>query len=240
MLIGVAQRQEAEEPFVVVDPEIVEQDFRRALHIAQDHAVVLQHSAWGPASAAGVDDAGRAVALDPGDAFLHRLARLGRVARQHRIPAMVVEAARLLAMKILDADHMLGHPARLQRAVQGLEQLLARNDHRLGARIVEDMDVIAFGVGDVGGNGDRAGSHNGQVRNAPLRAVFGYQHHPVAILDTDPAQVFGQQAHLLSRLPPALSLPRTIALCAKEWRIALFIGTTKEKLDQILRRIEFG
>ena len=60
--------------------------------------------------------------------------------------------------------------------------------------------MVALGVGGVGRRGDAAGGHDGEVGDAPFGAVFGHEHHPVAIAKADPAQALGQQADLLGRL----------------------------------------
>ena len=54
--------------------------------------------------------------------------------------------------------------------------------------------MIAFGVGGVGRHRDAAGGHDRQIGNAPFGAVFGHQHHPVAVLQAQLPQRLGKAA----------------------------------------------
>ena len=239
VFIGMTEREEGQEPFVPVDTEIIDQDFAGTGHVAQDRAVVLAHAARGAAGAAGIDDAGCIAAPDRRDAVLDRCTRSRRIALEHGRPVVIAETARLLAMEIVDPDNMFGHPRRLQRAMQRAQQFLGRNDHRARPRIVEDMHVIALGIGDVGRHGNAARGHDRQVGNAPFGPVFRHQAYAVAILQPEAAQIFGEQAHLLGRFAPADGLPPALALCAEKRLVALFIRTFEEKFDEIVRGIYF-
>ena len=74
MFIGVRERQEGEEHFIV--PAEIFRDHRAAaLDIVQDRAVMLPHPARGAASAAGVDDARQIVARR----VRHHRGRVGRM-----------------------------------------------------------------------------------------------------------------------------------------------------------------
>lgn len=86
--------------------------------------MVLHHAARGTARSAGIDDAGNILALDAGDPRIHRLARLGRVSRNHFGPIVELEAACLTAFQVIDTDHMFDNPGGLDCAVQRLEQFL--------------------------------------------------------------------------------------------------------------------
>ena len=238
MFVGVARRQEREEAFVVVDAEILNEDFRRARDVAENGSVMLHHPSRCAAGAAGVDDAGRIPPPDLGYACLHSLACIGGIAFEHLRPVVEAEAARLLAMKVFDADYMIGNPGRLQGSVQGAEQLLVRYNHRLRPRIVEDVDVIALGVGDIGGHSDAACGHDRQIGNAPFGAVFGDKANPVPFLQAQSAEALGKQADLIRRFAPADRLPFAVALGAEECTIWPFVGAFQEEFDKIVGGID--
>ena len=159
--------------------------------------------------------------------------RGGSIAGDQRRPSVIFEAARLLALQIVDPDDMLDKAGLPDRAHQRGKQLLGRDEHRARARIVEDVRVIAAGVGGVGRDGDAPGGHDREVGDAPFGTVFGDQHHAVAVLQPHAPQCLGQQAHLRGRFAPADRLPCAAAFRANERLVAPFVGPLKEQLDEI-------
>ena len=240
MFIGVAEREEREKALVIRQLEVVDQNVRRARHVAQDRAMVLQHAARCPAGAAGIDDAGGVLAADTGKPRLDRTARRLGIAFDHVRPAMAGQIAPLVTAHAFDRDDMFGNPGMEDRRDQRAGQLLVRNDHCLRARIVQDMDVIAFGIGDVGGHVDAARGHDRQIGNAPFGAVLRHQHHPVAIGKAQAAQVFCQHAHLLGRFAPADRLPLASDLAPEEGLVAAFVGALQEQRDEIARLFDLS
>src|SRR3546814_12772316 len=96
---------------------------------------------------------------------------LFRSARSHGFPAVEFETARLLPAQVLNPDNMPDDAGYLDRRMQRPEQLFGRNDDRARTRIVEDVDVVAFGIGDVGGNGNAAWRHDRQIGGGQCRAI---------------------------------------------------------------------
>ena len=95
------------------------------------------------------------------------------------------------------------------------------------------MQVIAFGVGNIGRHRDAARRHDREIGDQPLGPVFRNQQHPVASVKSKAAQRFGQQADLLRHFGPALRLPFAIVFGPQEWSIAARIGAFQEKLNQV-------
>ncbi len=127
---------------------------------------------------------------------------------------------------------MLGHAAADDRGEQRLGQLGARHDHRLGPRIVEDVEVIALGVGGVGWHGDQPGSHDRKVGDAPFGAVLRHQHHPVAGFEPQREQVFGEQADLVGGIAPAARLPLALGPRRQERARPALLGAREEHRDE--------
>jgi hypothetical protein len=125
-----AERQERQEHFIV-PAEILAQDPRRAIDIAQDRAVMLAHAARRAAGAAGVDDAGKIAAPDAGDARVDRRARRHASSPASRSSqswnATVLACAR---RNRFDADHVPRTIGSQHRGQQRLGQLGIRHDHR--------------------------------------------------------------------------------------------------------------
>src|SRR5690606_33297645 len=110
-----------EEP-LVVPAEVTGEDLGRAIDVAQDRAVVEQHTARQPAGPAGVDDARRVAAADFGDARIDRRTRGCRVSLDQLAPQVRGEAG-LPRLERLDADDVLGQPRAQYRREQRLRQL---------------------------------------------------------------------------------------------------------------------
>ena len=73
-------------------------------------------------------------------------------------PMMILGVVgRLAGADRLDADDVVAFGGEEDRGNECLRQLLGRDDHRSGARIAEDMGVIAGRIGDVGRDRDAAG-----------------------------------------------------------------------------------
>jgi hypothetical protein len=98
---------------------------------------------------------------------------------------------------------MLGMARSQHRAEQWLGQLVIGDDDCRRARILKDMQMIAFGVGDIGRYRDAARRHDREIGDAPLWAVLGNQHDPVTVLEAQCAKRFGQTADLADSSPPS-------------------------------------
>jgi hypothetical protein len=141
---------------------------------------MLHHAARRTAGAAGVDDAGQLLALERGTAATAS-ASAGCLAIRS-LPVVEVHRPRLAGADLVDPDH---HPRRGRadrRGQQCLGELGVRDDDRAGARILDDVLVIALGVGGVGRHRHAARGHDRQIGDAEFRPVLGDQHHPVAVL----------------------------------------------------------
>ena len=108
---------------------------------------------------------------------------------------------RLPGANVLDADDVMAFGAEQDGGDEVLRQLLVRDDHRLRARIAEDVRVIARRVGRVGRDGDAACGHDPKVGDQPFGPVLADQHDPVAGLEPDCLQAFGEGRDLPRRLP---------------------------------------
>ena len=141
---------------------------------------MLQHAARRAAGAAGVDDAGEVVAADA-------RRRAARAPRRRPSPATssaqwwISTSSGAWPVRMSSMPMTCWHSDDDQhRRQQRLRQLLGRDDHRAGARIVEDVLVVALGVGGVGRHGDAARGHDREVGDQPFGPVLADQHHPVA------------------------------------------------------------
>ncbi len=228
MFIGVAQGQERQED-LVVPAEILRDDGGAACAIVQDRAVMLHHAARGAAGTRGVDDAGE-IAAGEGRARRRGLGR-GRVRGDQRVP--VVEIDRGGDAHVLEPDHDL----RLVRAQDGGEQrfrqLCGRDDDRAGARILDDVEVIAFGVGDIGRHRHAARRHDREVAEAPFGAILADQHHPVAAFEPDRGEGRGEARHLSRGVGPAGRHPGAALLGPEERRVAPLRGAREEHGDEV-------
>ena len=135
---------------------------------------------------------------------------------------------------------MLGRVRPQNRREQRLCEFGIRNDHRAGAGIFQDVQVIALGVGGVGWNRDAARRHDGEIGQAPFGPVFRYQHDPVAVVQAHGTKAFGDQTDRAGRLVPAQALPCAIALGPEKWPLAAFIRPREEQRNQIVRGIKIG
>ena len=207
MLIGVAGRQEGQED-LVVPAEVGGDDVDAAFDIVQDHAVVLHHAARRAAGAAGVDDAGEVFAPDLRHALLERAdVRSGRRPARPNDGNWATSGAWPVMMSSIEMTWWHSD-ANSTAGISVLGQLLGRDDHRAGARIAEDMLVIAGGVGGVGRNGDAAGGHDAEVGDQPFRPVLADQHAPGRPASSPMRlRLVGQRRHLPRRLVPADRLP---------------------------------
>ncbi len=239
MLIGVAQRQERKKRIVIVQAEILGQDPRRAIGVHQQRSVVLHHPARGATGAAGIDQAGGVLPPDLRDPGVDGLARGLAVTGDQGLPVMVFEIAGLADLQRFDPDHVAGLAGSQQRADQRLGQLFVGDDHRAGARILQDVQVVALGIGDIGRHGDAARGHDREIGDAPFGPVFRHQHHPVAVLQAHPPERFGQSADLPGHFGPAQRLPGAALLGPQERSLAPRIGPIEKQFDQIpgLRQI---
>ena len=109
----------------------------------------------------------------------------------------------------------------------------------MGAAVVENMLVIGGGVGGVGRHGDAAGGHDPEIGDTPFGAVFGDQHHPVAIFETDALERFGEGRDLAGGFGPADRLPRAVDLGAEKRLVAALAGAVEEHGYQILILVYF-
>ncbi len=194
--------------------------------------MVEHHAARAAAGAAGIDDAGNVVAGQRGHARLHRRPGGNGVAGLQCLPLVDREAAALRRWQGIHRHQVF----RLARAQHGPDQRLCqtfvRDEHAACAAVIEDVAVVAFGVGGVGRGGDAAGGHDGKVGNAPFGPVFGHQHDPVARLQAQPDEAFGEQAHPPRRLGIADRLPCPVDAGGQEGHMAPFVGTLEEQAHQ--------
>ena len=244
MLVGMAEREERQEHLGraarLVPGEILGEDGGCAGDVAQDRAMMLHHPARGAAGTAGVDQAGQVLALDPGDPGVDRAPRRCGIPGDQRRPFVAVGLAELGQLERFDRDQVAHRAPVEHRRQQRLGQLGARHDHRPRPGIVEDVLVIALGVGDVGGHGDQPGRHDRQIGDAPFGAVVGHQHDPVARGQAHAGQGLGQQADLVGGLAPGQRLPGAIALGEEKWLVPERIGALQEQRDQVRAGIEIG
>ncbi len=126
------------------------------------------------------------------------------------------------------------------RGHQRPRELRGRHDYRLRAAVVEDMLMIAFGVGRIGRHGDAARCHDAKVGDAPFGPVLADQHHPVAFLEAEFAQIVRERRHLIGDLPPAQRLPRAIGLAPQEGIFATTPRAVEEHRDQARKMVEMG
>ena len=105
---------------------------------------------------------------------------VGALGGDQGVPVVEGDVAGLAAGQRLHADHRLAAVRADRGGQQGPGQLLGRDDDGAGAAVVEDVLVVALGVGDVGRHGDAARGHDGEVGDQPFGPVLGDQHHPVA------------------------------------------------------------
>ena len=153
---------------------------------------MLHHAARRAAGPRGVDDAGEIGAREAGRRGAG--AGVGGLGGDERVPVVELDVAGLPAGQRLDADHRLAAVRPDRGREQGPRKLLGGDDDGAGAAVVEDMLVVALGVGDVGRHGDAAGRHDGEVADQPFRPVFRDQHHPVAGREAEPLQRGGEAA----------------------------------------------
>ena len=112
---------------------------------------MLHHPARRAAGAGGVDDAGEVVALEVA-APAAQAATSALLGGDQRGPVVELDIAclarRAAARSPITCSQLF---ERIAAGSSGLRQLLGRDDHRAGAAVVQDMLVIALGIGDVGG-----------------------------------------------------------------------------------------
>ena len=100
--------------------------------------------------------------------------------------------------------------------------------------------MIALCIGDVGGHGDAACGHDGEVGDRPFRPVLADQNHPVAILQAQLAQGLRQAADLPCGFGPGDGAPFAVLLGGKEGPVAPLVGPLKEQRDQVGGILEIG
>jgi hypothetical protein len=232
VLERVAEREEGEEA-LVAPAEILHQRRTRVVHVRKDGAVVQHNAARGAAGAAGVDDARDVIAGGGGHLLVYRLP-LGRgIGAGHKIgPGVEREAAALRRGDGLHCDDVLGLAGAHHGAEQWAGELAVGHDHRPRARIGEDVAVVSFSIGGVGGRGDATCRHDRQVRDAPFGAILGHEHHPVALAQAHCAQRCGQRAHLACRLGPRDGCPARRKLGGEEGPLAPLVRAREEQPDQ--------
>ena len=240
VFVTVAERQERQEQLAghVAGEEILFDHRDGAGNVAHDRAMMLAHAARQTAGAAGVDDAGQILALhggaslESGAVFVQH----GRAARDQFAPVVDGQALHVLHrfQRNDGAAIVGGHGSRQQR----LGQLRARYQRRFCAAVGQDMGVIGFSVGDVGRHGDGASGHHGEIGQAPFRAVFRNQHHPVTPADAGSDQCGRQAGDDIAGFAPTDRAPLAANLGDQEGRGRLFIGPIKKERDQIGRGID--
>jgi len=200
--------------------------------------MMLHHPARRTAGAAGVDEAGGVLAphTEP--------ARLGlldprRAAFDQRAPVVDRHLALLPDAQAFHADDEMRIGAH-HRGHQRARQLGSRDDHRPRAAVVEDMLMVAFGVGRIGRDGDAARGHDAEVGDAPFGAVFAHQHHPVALFQPELAQIMRERRDLPRNLPPAQRLPRAIGFAPQEGIVPATRRAVEKHRDQTGEMVEMG
>ena len=133
----------------------------------------------------------------------------------------------------LDADHQTHAWCPGRRRQQLLGQAVVRHHHRGGAAVLEQIGVLAGGVGGVGRHGDAAGGHDRQIGDQPLRPVLRDQQHPIAGRQPLGAQRAGKD----SRLPDD-PLPRPgpidpVALAPEKRLLTATLGHPLEQRHQV-------
>ncbi len=180
------------------------------------HHDALRHAA----GAGGVDEAGGVVARhvpdDVGDVVRLRLAE-----RQDLVPVMDLGMRELPRCQRLDGDDVRDVGDLVGRRHDALGQRRRRDDDRTGAAVREDVAMVLDGVGRVGGNGDGAGGHDGEIGDQPFRPVLGDEGDAVAAPDPERAQAARQRAHLTRRLAPGERPVASRALGPEEGLVAL-------------------
>jgi hypothetical protein len=131
----------------------------------------------------------------------------------------------------LHRDDVGGQAGVHHRRQKGLGKLRIGDEHRPRSGIVEDMDMVALGIGGVGRHCDAARRHDREIGNAPFRPVFGDQRDPVAGGQTKAAQPLRHQADLTGHLAPAERMPVPFALGPQERCVAALVGPLKEQAD---------
>ena len=238
MFIGVAERQERQEHLLVADTEIIHQHFGRARGIVQDRAMMLHHPARRAAGAAGVDQARSVVARHRGGARLGFL-QIRLAAGDERRPVAYRDVTLLPDAQAFHGDDRMRVGAR-HRGHQRARQLGGRHDHRLGPAVVEDVLVIAFGVGGVGRHRNAARGHDREISDAPFGAVFTDQHDAVTVLQPHLAQPMRQRRDLVRDLPPAQRMPDAIGFAPQERIFTALFGAVEKHRDQTRKMVEMG
>ncbi len=205
VLVGVRRRQEREKNLVLVEAEQRERGIGPG-DVGEQVAVAQHHALGHAAGARGVDEAA-GVAARQRDRRIGRrrrrlLARGQRLVpgqQRHREPAGIGER--------LDAQQQPQRRRLGDRRQQRLGQPVAR--HHRGGRtaVLEQVGVLARGVGGVGRHRDRARRHDREVGDQPFRPVLGDQQHAVAGRHAPGAQGARQQPHLVR---DALPRPRPV------------------------------
>ena len=234
MFISVGGGEEGEED-LLVPAEILGDQRGAAFDIVQDRAMMLHDATRGAAGARGVDDAGEVAALEV------RARRAGRdvaAGRGQRRPIVELDIALLPLRQRLDADHMFAGRAHDRRREQRLLQFCGRDDRGAGAAVVQDMLVIALGIGGVGRHRHAARGHDREVGNQPFGAVFGDEHDPVAGVEAEALQRAGEARHATGGLVPGERGPHPRFLRPQERRRALFPRAGEEHGDEIREMFE--
>ena len=168
----------------------------------QYRAMMLHHTTRRTAGTAGVDDARQIVARHCRHGRLSS-PYIGIIALNHLGPLVHRQLAMLHRWLRLHSDDEFRLRRPQRRRHQCLGQLCRRNNHRAGGAVVQNMLMIAFGIGDVGRNGHASRRHDAQIGNTPFGAIFRHEHDPVALFQPKLAQRFGKARDLARDLSPA-------------------------------------
>ncbi len=231
VFVGVGWRQERQEHVAAVFGEIIGHDIHRARDIVQDGAVVLADAARGAAGAGGVNQAGEIAAL-------HFRARghgfyIGRVGGEEGCHIQHGDVAGLPELQRLDADDGVAVAGLIHGFHQHAGELVGGNDRGDRAAVFEDVQVIAAGVGGVGGDGDGLRCHDREIPQAEFRAVFGDEHDAITGLDAVRHQRIGQRGDDFGRALPAGGVPAAILFAPQEGGVAQHGGLAEEHLHEV-------
>ena len=164
--------------------------------------MMLHHTARRTAGAAGVDDARQIVARHCRHSGLSS-PYVGIIALNHVGPLVHRQLAVLHRWLRLHSDDEFRLRRPQCRRHQCLCQLCSRNNHRPCGAVIQNMLMVAFGIGDVGRYGHASSRHDAQIGDTPFGTIFRNEHDPVALFQPKLAQRFGKARNLTRDLSPA-------------------------------------
>ena len=198
---------------------------------------MAEHDAFGlAAGAGGIDEAGGILGAQAGCGIRTEVGQL--LARGQRVlPGQHRQVQLARGLERLDADDQAGGRRLGDRRQQRLRQAVVRDHDRGRAAVLEQVGVVARGVGRIGRDGDRARGHDREIGDQPFRSVLGDQQHAVAGRHALGAQHAGEQTRLACRPLPAPGPVDPVALEPEKGLLAAPPGRPLEQLDQVRTQI---